>query len=981
MSFWSQSTAAETSAIDPTGFQPARPRGPGFAQSVAEGFAYVNYTGGMESRNRLYGEEIDPIIAALNDGIEYRDRLVHPYQPNSSLGGPPGAGGSTPITQEMRDRWEDELWDTLAFRRAEDPESFNHLPAGREEVTARVNQRVRDLERSFHLSRDIGGNIGQFVGQMGGYVVQPEVAITLPFGGSGSLWRVAVTLGTLSAASEAAALPTVARIRNEAGLDFTWEDGASRVAFAGTGGAVVGTGFVAISRAISGRLRTPRDGAETLDAAQRGRDPTDQEVSNTSRVLRAAEESEANPHGGPQAGRVHEENIQEAQRALFEGTDPRFRETGIIRSDIDALGGNLVSLRPDRILVDAEAYQFKSGGDGAGVTARLQGVEEWSPESAGIILVHERFDGRFFIADGHQRLALANRLAAEGRDVMLMARLLRESDGISIQDARAIAALKNLREGSGDLVDAAQVLRDAPERFRAEEGSLPVTDGKIRDARYLAQLGDDPWGAVKNGVVAPHYGALIGRLVPDPDHQMAVIRELSKAVPDNLVQAEAVIRAVREAGFVDETQLTLFGQELVAHSLYGERARVLDRSIRELRKDRSLANALIENRGRIEAQGNRVATEQTLSWGETAAIAETMLMRLANRRGGLSDGLTDAARMYKADGGYRRAVPHFLDSVRDAARRGDFAGDGIAPPRDARANQSAATSAADPDAALSAKVDPNRIELDPDNPAAAFDELEQRHRSGDFAAYVSLPPVSDDMAARVLRDTGIDIQGYRRDIKGNAWAHIRKHHGNPIGEAARGQQAITPEDIIATLSRAERADSIATVNTKITGQRGLEFRTKLEDGTSVHVELVRRRNQVLSVHTIWRSKRGGEVAPEQAGRPTSETTPTIPPRDGPAGADPSREGMSSTGEAASELPIVPARADDATRLAPIDGDDIGEMATRASASAADDMDRARPVVDPVTGETRPAGELLLRADQDEDLAADLSACLLGRTVS
>jgi len=72
----------------------------------------------------------------------------------------------------------------------------------------------------------------------------------------------------------------------------------------------------------------------------------------------------------------------------------------------------LARIDPDRIAVDADAYQFKGGADALGVTERLRGVERWDELLAGIVVVHERADGRLFIADGHQRLALAQRARA-----------------------------------------------------------------------------------------------------------------------------------------------------------------------------------------------------------------------------------------------------------------------------------------------------------------------------------------------------------------------------------------------------------------------------------------------------------------------------------------------------------------------------------------------------------------------------------------
>src|SRR3546814_7432582 len=59
---------------------------------------------------------------------------------------------------------------------------------------------------------------------------------------------------------------------------------------------------------------------------------------------------------------------------------------------------------------------------------------------------------------------------------------------------------------------------------------------------------------------------------------------------------------------------------------------------------------------------------------------------------------------------------------------------------------------------------------------------------------MDLGQVSQANADRVLRDTGIDISGARREIDNSAINHALKQHGSDTTEAKRGQAAITPED-------------------------------------------------------------------------------------------------------------------------------------------------------------------------------------------
>ena len=66
----------------------------------------------------------------------------------------------------------------------------------------------------------------------------------------------------------------------------------------------------------------------------------------------------------------------------------------------DNLDGTVFRFDPDELQVDAELFQFKSGGDEFGVTDRLQGITTWDPIKAGQVTVFEFADGRRFIADG-----------------------------------------------------------------------------------------------------------------------------------------------------------------------------------------------------------------------------------------------------------------------------------------------------------------------------------------------------------------------------------------------------------------------------------------------------------------------------------------------------------------------------------------------------------------------------------------------------
>ena len=389
-------------------------------------------------------------------------------------------------------------------------------------------------------------------------------------------------------------------------------------------------------------------------------------------------------------------------------------------NDADNLDGTVFRFNPSDIEVDARAFQFKEGGDEFGVTERLQGVTKWDPVKAGQIVVYEFADGRRVIADGHQRLGLAKRIKSQDpdQDPVIYGTMLREADGITPEQARVMAAMKNIAEGSGTAIDAAKVLRLEPGRI----SELPPRSNLVRQARDLVDLSDEAFGAVINDVVPTNYAAIVGRLVKDQDKQIAVMQLLADAEPANVTQAEAIVRQALEAEFDTAVQVGLFGEELVTESLFKERARVLDAALKTLKRDRTVFRSLVENRSRIEGEGNVLAMDQNQTRSEIDGQAIQLVQTVANRRGPLSDALTAAARDLKETGNAGRSSGSFVDAVRDAVARGDFDGAdvgdaGRAVDVEAEGNRLAAS--------------PGREELaafdDPDGPAVKqqADQLEQ----------------------------------------------------------------------------------------------------------------------------------------------------------------------------------------------------------------------------------------------------------------
>ena len=571
---------------------------------------------------------------------------------------------------ENRDRFDEGF-----VSRVTDPNFDLSLRKG---VIADALATMSDAEEVFGRSPGVANSLARGLGGTVAAVVDPVNLESMFLGGAAkNLWQLAMQEALIGAGVEAIQQPEIAEWYAALGLEYSAEDFASNVGLAAIGGAAVPVGISIAGRGISFTIDQAKAG---IAAFRKSGVPLSPEAEAALVRAEAIEElADANPLTQSVQGEVeHKARIDQAITAVEANQPPAITNDPKVApaparslEAYDNLDGTIFKFNPDDIQVDAETFQFKAGGDAFGVTERLQGVTQWDPIKAGNVTVYEYADGRQFIADGHQRLGLAKRIKATDptQDVVIYGMKLREVDGITPQEAMVIAALKNISEGTGTSIDAAKVLRTAPGRV----SELPPRSPFVRQARELTNLGDEAWGMVRNEVVPPNYGAIVGRLIPqDKDLQKAAMGVLSKADPANEFQAEAIVRQVLATPVSRETQESLFGEEMVVESLFTERAKVLDRAQKQLRKDVATFRNLVDNQSRIEGEGNQLATEANQKRIDEDGTAIAFLQSQANRKGTISDALNAAAREAKSTGNISAATRGFVEAVRRAIDEGDF---------------------------------------------------------------------------------------------------------------------------------------------------------------------------------------------------------------------------------------------------------------------------------------------------------------------
>lgn len=162
---------------------------------------------------------------------------------------------------------------------------------------------------------------------------------------------------------------------------------------------------------------------------------------------------------------------------------------------------DVVLVRPQDIMADPERFQYrfaeKKEKNGVGHQQSIQG--DWNPLTHGdLLLLYQQQDGQVFVVDGHHRLELAKRLQEQGKGPeMLPARVIKESEGFTAEDAKMLGAYINFAKDYKnpaisrtpmEIAETAEIFSLAKLHPRLE-GVLPTLPDHpdLRLARILAE--------------------------------------------------------------------------------------------------------------------------------------------------------------------------------------------------------------------------------------------------------------------------------------------------------------------------------------------------------------------------------------------------------------------------------------------------------------------------------------------------------------
>ena len=290
------------------------------------------------------------------------------------------------------------------------------------------------------------------------------------------------------------------------------------------------------------------------------------------------------------------------------------------------------------INADASRFQYKVGGNSDGEVGSLRGVRTWNEDLAGILSVWtDPADGRTYVINGHNRLALARRLGAEELPVLRI-------EAATALEARAIGALQNIANGDGTAIDAAKFMRDTGESIDGLQAKGLNMKGRIAaDGAALAALPQHVFDAVSRGDLAMDQAVLLGRSGLSEVAQGAAYKVLQARPKMSLDTLAEVLQQAAAATTSTRTEATLFGTSETQTSNLLERAELAAKVRASMNQEQRLLERAGRNAAALEKGGNRIDRQAAAIKAAEAALRRDAFDLLKNRPGPLADALNTAA--------------------------------------------------------------------------------------------------------------------------------------------------------------------------------------------------------------------------------------------------------------------------------------------------------------------------------------------------
>jgi hypothetical protein len=293
------------------------------------------------------------------------------------------------------------------------------------------------------------------------------------------------------------------------------------------------------------------------------------------------------------------------------------------------------------IQADPLRFQYKQGVNEVGEQRgnSLDGVDRWDTVAEGTLDVWtDPANNTTYVVNGHNRLARANQLGIPTLPT-------RELPAATAEEARALGALANIKEGRGTVFDAAKFMRDtgitSPEQL--QRMGAPMTDGHAARGLALSQLPDNIFQAAVDGRLSVGKAAAIGGSGLDETQMQRAYKALSSGKDMSDAKFSEIVQQVRSAPVVEGSQVDLFGNT-EAMSLMGQKADLVTAIRGDLLKEKRVFGTAARGAGRLEQGGNVINVENSRAIAADAGQVLGMFDRLKYAPGPVGELLNDGAR-------------------------------------------------------------------------------------------------------------------------------------------------------------------------------------------------------------------------------------------------------------------------------------------------------------------------------------------------
>ena len=305
--------------------------------------------------------------------------------------------------------------------------------------------------------------------------------------------------------------------------------------------------------------------------------------------------------------------------------------------------GTVRNMKPGEIVFDPGRFQYKlNATEGTGEVGSLSGVRKWDPNLAGVMSVwKDPADGKVYVVNGHNRMALARRLGAEEVTVRFL-------NAKTATEARAIGAMQNIAEGAGTPMDAAKFFRDTGIRSQAdvEAKGLPLRSGQAEKGLKLSKLPGEVFNAVVRGDLSVNRGAIIGGSGLDEAKQREVFKMIGsrKGIAD-----QTLLELVEHAAASEQrtqTTMDLFGMSQEVKDNLFTRAKLSAGLKAKITWEKRLFGTVSKTRAAstlAEKAGNVINQQQSAKVAGEASEALSVFERLKSSSGPISSALNRAA--------------------------------------------------------------------------------------------------------------------------------------------------------------------------------------------------------------------------------------------------------------------------------------------------------------------------------------------------